>query len=159
MQVKIEPATARQLNELYQIEQQCFDSEAFSKQQINYFLSDYNAISFMAKLGEQIAGFVIAYLENEEKKVFGHIITLNVAPQFRHRGIAQVLLGEVERLLKQQGVDECRLEVREDNVAALRLYKKLGYQEIGRLEHYYGRAHGLYLKKALYQKVEQHKTS
>jgi ribosomal protein S18 acetylase RimI-like enzyme len=82
-----------------------------------------------------------------------------VAPSFRHRGIAQTLLGEVEGMLKQRGVYECRLEVREDNSAALRLYRKLGYREIGRLEHYYGKAHGLYLKKVLYQKVEQGKTS
>jgi ribosomal protein S18 acetylase RimI-like enzyme len=121
MQAIIEPATIRQLNELYKIEQQCFDSEAFSKQQIKYFLSDYNAVAFIAKLGEQITGFVIAYLENEENMIFGHIITLNVAPSFRHRGIAQALLGEVEGMLKQRGVDECRLEVREDNSAALRL--------------------------------------
>jgi len=51
--------------------------------------------------------------------------------------------------LKSRGVLECRLEVREDNVAAISLYKRLGYVELGLLEGYYGRKHGLYLKKNL----------
>jgi ribosomal protein S18 acetylase RimI-like enzyme len=45
---------------------------------------------------------------------------------------------------------ECRLEVREDNAAALNLYQKLGYKKVGKLEKYYGEAHGLYLQKTLH---------
>jgi [ribosomal protein S18]-alanine N-acetyltransferase len=149
MQVKIETATTRNLNELYAIEQQCFDEEAFSRQQINYLLSDYNTISLLAKVEDLTAGFVIAHLEIDDSTVFGHIITLNVASAFRRKGIAQALLGEVESMLKLKGISECRLEVRENNSAALKLYRKLGYLEIGKLEHYYGKGHGLYLKKAL----------
>jgi ribosomal protein S18 acetylase RimI-like enzyme len=150
MQVKIETATARNLNDLYLIERQCFNEEAFSKQQINYLLSDYNTISLVAKVDDATAGFVIAHLEIEgDSDVFGHIITLNVAGAFRHKGVAQALLGEIEKILLQKGISECRLEVRENNEAALKLYKKLGYLEIGKLEHYYGKAHGLYLKKRL----------
>jgi [ribosomal protein S18]-alanine N-acetyltransferase len=149
MQVKIETATTRHLNELYAIEQQCFDEEAFSRQQINYLLSDYNTISLLAKVEDVTAGFVIAHLEIDDASVFGHIITLNVASAFRRKGIAQALLGEIENSLKQKGISECRLEVRENNSAALKLYKKLGYLEIGKLEHYYGKMHGLYLKKVL----------
>jgi ribosomal protein S18 acetylase RimI-like enzyme len=52
-------------------------------------------------------------------------------------------------LLSRKEAVECRLEVREDNVAAINLYKKQGYQTIGRLRNYYGSAHGLYLRKNL----------
>jgi ribosomal protein S18 acetylase RimI-like enzyme len=72
-----------------------------------------------------------------------------VAPNFHHKGIATNLLGEMETLLKQRGITECRLEVREDNHPAIKLYHKLGYQTLGKLERYYGKKHGLYLKKAL----------
>jgi [ribosomal protein S18]-alanine N-acetyltransferase len=150
MQVKIETATTQNLNELYLIEKQCFDEEAFSKQQINYLLSDYNTISLLAKVEDATAGFVIAHLEvDDDADAFGHIITLNVASAFRRKGVAQALLGEIESMLRQKGISECRLEVRENNAAALELYKKLGYLEIGKLAHYYGKAHGLYLKKNL----------
>jgi ribosomal protein S18 acetylase RimI-like enzyme len=46
-------------------------------------------------------------------------------------------------------VKECHLEVREDNAAALSLYRKLGYAKVGTLKKYYGTKHGLYHKKSL----------
>jgi ribosomal protein S18 acetylase RimI-like enzyme len=55
----------------------------------------------------------------------------------------------MESLLKDRSIGECRLEVREDNNAAIKLYHKLGYQTMGKLERYYGKKHGIYLKKAL----------
>jgi ribosomal protein S18 acetylase RimI-like enzyme len=63
--------------------------------------------------------------------------------------VAQKLLFECESILKSRGVVECRLEVRQDNNAAIKLYKRLGYVEVGLLERYYGKKHGLYLKKNL----------
>jgi ribosomal protein S18 acetylase RimI-like enzyme len=39
--------------------------------------------------------------------------------------------------------------VREDNIAALGLYRKLGYEKIAKLKSYYGKANGIYLRKSL----------
>ena len=149
MDIKIETATIRLLDELYMLEEVCFDQEAFSKRQIAYLLTDYNSIALMAKVDGSIAGFVIAQVEVEENTEFGHIITLNIAPKHRHQRIATNLLKEIESILKRKGIIECRLEVREDNHAAIKLYKTLGYQTVGKLENYYGSKHGLYLKKTL----------
>jgi ribosomal-protein-alanine N-acetyltransferase len=149
MEVKIEIATLKLLDQFYQIEEKCFDQEAFSKRQIAYLLTDYNTIALAAKINSNIAGFIIAQVEIEENKEFGHIITINVAPNFRRQKIATKMLHEIENLLKQKGVSECRLEVREDNHAAIKLYQTKGYQTVGKLERYYGLKHGLYLKKIL----------
>jgi ribosomal protein S18 acetylase RimI-like enzyme len=59
------------------------------------------------------------------------------------------LLKELETFFKDEGAVESRLEVREDNVAAINLYLKLGYMPVVKLERYYKDAHGLYLKKNL----------
>jgi len=149
MEIQIDDASLKYLDKLVQIEKQCFTSEAFSRQQISYLLTDFNTISLVAKVNGEIAGFVILQLENQDTVVFGHIITLNVAESYRKKGVAQRLLSECEDILKSRGVLECRLEVRQDNVAAINLYKRLGYVELGLLEGYYGRKHGLYLKKNL----------
>ena len=149
MEVKIETATLKTLDKLYQIEGECFDQEAFTKQQIAYLLTDYNTIAFVAKADGDIAGFLIAQVEVEEDTQFGHIITVNVAHAYRQKGIARKLLSEIESLLKQKGISESRLEVREDNHPAIKLYHARGYQTIGKLERYYGTKHGLYLKKTL----------
>jgi ribosomal-protein-alanine N-acetyltransferase len=149
MEIKIETASIRLLDELYKIEEQCFDQEAFSKRQIAYLLTDYNAVALVAKANNVIAGFIIAQIEIENDTLFGHIITINVSSSYRRKGIASKMLHEIEVIFKQKGISECHLEVREDNSAAIKLYQKIGYQKMGRLEKYYGKAHGLYLKKKL----------
>jgi ribosomal-protein-alanine acetyltransferase len=149
MEVKIETATISLLEKFSRIEEECFDQEAFTKRQIAYLLTDYNTLALMAKTNSDVAGFIIAQVEVEENTEFGHIITINVARAYRRIGIAKKLLSEIESLLKQKGISECRLEVREDNHVAIKLYHALGYQTIGKLEKYYGTKHGLYLKKIL----------
>lgn len=149
MDLKIETATIKVLDELYAIEEACFDQEAFSKRQISYLLTDYNTIALMAKVAGYIVGFIIAQVEVEENTEFGHIITLNIAPKYRHQKIATNLLKHILDILKLKGITECRLEVREDNHVAIKLYKTLGYETMGKLERYYGTKHGIYLKKIL----------
>jgi len=147
MEIRIETASAKLLDRLYKIEEQCFNQEAFTKRQISYLLTDYNTVSLVAKTDNDIAGFIIAQVEIEKSTLFRHIITINVAPAFRRKSVATSMLREIEVILKQKGISECHLEVREDNSSALKLYSKSGYQKISRLEKYYGKAHGLYLKK------------
>ncbi len=149
MELRIETASIRLLDKLYEIEEQCFYQEAFTKRQIAYLLTDYNTIALVAKADNEIAGFIITQVEIENNTLFGHIITINVASAFRRKGIANRMLQEMETLLKQKGVNECHLEVREDNSAAIKLYQNSGYQKMSKLEKYYGKAHGLYLKKIL----------
>jgi ribosomal-protein-alanine acetyltransferase len=149
MDVKIEDASLKYLDVLFEIEKQCFTEEAFTKQQISYLLTDYNTISLVAKFGSEVVGFIILQLESEDDVAFGHIITLNVATKYRRKGIAQKLLHETESILRTRGITESRLEVKQENSAAIKLYQRLGYREIGKLDHYYGKKHGLYLKKNL----------
>jgi len=147
MELKIETATIKQLDELFKIEEDCFDQEAFTKQQIAYLLSDFNTIALIAKSTNDIAGFVIAQIEVEENTEYGHIVTINVAPSFRRKGVATKLLQEIVSFLKQRSITQIRLEVREDNNPALKLYNKLDYKIQGRLDRYYGKKNGIYLKK------------
>jgi ribosomal-protein-alanine N-acetyltransferase len=149
MDIKLGDITIRLLDKLCEIEEQCFEQEAFTRQQLAYLIADCNTIGLTAMLNNEIAGFAIARVSIERSITFGHILTIDVAPAHRRKGIAQTILQEIEAILRERDIEECRLEVRENNLAALNLYKKLGYIKIGRLEKYYGFAHGLYLKKNL----------
>jgi ribosomal-protein-alanine N-acetyltransferase len=88
-------------------------------------------------------------VEIENDTLYGHIITVNVAASCRRKGVASKMLKETEDILKQKGITECHLEVREDNTSALKLYQKCGYLKIGGLEKYYGKKNGFYFKKNL----------
>lgn len=147
--MEIEDASIKHLDKLYEIERQCFGSEAFTKKQIAHLLTDYNSVSLIAKEDEEIAGFTIGALYFERTALSGHILTLDVSLSHRRQGIGERLLLDIERIFKEKGAKTCHLEVREDNDVALGLYEKLGYKKIGKLENYYGKAHGVYLAKTL----------
>ena len=155
MDIQIEAAARGDLEDIVELERQCFLSEAFSRQQISYLLGDYNSISLVARNNDDrnggIVGFVILQLENDDERggVFGHIVTLNVAAACRRMGVARELLFRCEELLRLHCVFECRLEVRQTNYVAVELYRQMGYVEVGLLKKYYVKEHGLYFKKTL----------
>jgi len=149
MAVTVEDASVKHLDRLYEIEKECFIEEAFSKKQIAQLLTDYNSISLIARENGEVAGFIVGVVYPDRKAINGHILTIDVSPKHRRKGIGRVLLQEMESIFVQKGVQASLLEVREDNAAAISLYLKLGYKEMGRLENYYGDAHGIYLKKLL----------
>ncbi|MDH5374493.1 MAG: N-acetyltransferase, partial [Candidatus Bathyarchaeota archaeon] len=59
MSVKIEGISTKHLDRLHEIEMECFEKEAFTKQQIAYLLTDHNSTGLIAELNGEIAGFVI----------------------------------------------------------------------------------------------------
>lgn len=149
MAAVIEGASSKDLGRLYTIEKECFKEEAFTRQQILQMLDDYNTISLIAKESNEIAGFVIGMIYVERNTLHGHILTIDVEPRFQRQGIGTLLMKEIEDIFRRKNTKFLHLEVREDNKAAISLYIKLGYVAIGKLDKYYGRVHGIYLRKSL----------
>ncbi len=149
MKIEIETATIRLLDRLFEIEKHSFQKEAFTKSEIAYLLTDYNTIGLAARVNGVVVGFAIGRIDSAKGTPYGHILTIEALPSHRRKGIAEKLLTDLEALFKEKGAKESGLEVREDNAAAIGLYKKLGYIRVGKLERYYGDTHGLYLKKTL----------
>jgi ribosomal-protein-alanine N-acetyltransferase len=149
MTVVVEDASIRDLDRLCEIEAECFKEEAFTRTQMAQLLKDYNSISLVARVEHAIVGFVIGAIYVDRKALHAHIATIEVLPACRRRGIGQKLLEGIETIFRQKGVKTSALEVREDNVPAIALYRKLGYQTIGKLANYYGGVHGIYLRKVL----------
>jgi ribosomal-protein-alanine N-acetyltransferase len=109
-----------------------------------------SAVSLLAKENEEVAGFVIGLVDDYGEVKLGHIVTIDVIPKYRRKGIATKLLQKVEKEFQNTGVKTSYLEVRDDNVAARRLYQKLGYREVGVLKDYYSRGgDGIRLEKNL----------
>ena len=149
MDLEIEDANIRRLEDLYDIEKECFEEESFSKQQIALLLADYSTVSLVACVKGKIVGFIIGRIDLIRNQPIGHIMTVDVAPSCRRKGIGFRLMLEIELIFKQKDARECRLETREDNIAALKLYEKLKYKKVAFLENYYEKNHGIYLKKML----------
>ncbi len=64
---------------------------------------------------------------------------LNIAthPDFRKRGLGKEIVKTIIDYSKGRGAEYITLEVRENNIAAISLYKSFGFCEVGRLKQYY----------------------
>jgi len=137
------------LETFYQIERECFTIEAFSKEHIAYLLQNPNTVSLAAQINSEIAGFIIGLIYRQNKMITGRVYTLDVASNYRRKGVGLKLLNELELKFVKRGVKICYLEARVDNMAALELYHKHGYVETKKLKKYYRGIHGVRLKKKL----------
>lgn len=70
------------------------------------------------------------------------VLTIAVTPASRNRGYGRQLMEEALRCLYRDLVPEIFLEVDEGNLSAVRLYRSLGFVEVGRRKGYYGDGNG-----------------
>jgi ribosomal-protein-alanine N-acetyltransferase len=138
------PMTLADLNELWQLDLRCFiDGEAYERETFRYLLSNPHTIArqIRAETGEMSA-FAIGVVEPEG---VGHITTIGVAPEYRRRGLARLMMREIERSFAALGVSTVRLEVRVGNLSAQQLYEQIGYLIVQRMEKYYSNGDDGYL--------------
>jgi ribosomal-protein-alanine N-acetyltransferase len=82
---------------------------------------------------QRIAGFVAARLVGDEV----HINNVAVRQSYRRQGIGGLLLETALREGAQRGACSALLEVRETNKAAQSLYKRCGFELVGKRRAYY----------------------
>lgn len=88
--------------------------------------------------GAPPAGFVLARLAAGEAE----ILTVAVARAARRQGLGWRLMDAVLRELHGRRAEALFLEVDETNEAALALYRRLGFHEVGKRPAYYRSADG-----------------
>ena len=81
-------------------------------------------------------GFLFAEIILDE----WHLHNLFIAPAYRGRGLAYRWLKH--HLTKYPHINQAWLEVRQSNLAAIRLYEKLGFQKITLRKNYYPNPQG-----------------
>ncbi len=119
------------LPQIVQIEQASFP-DPWSQPLLEAEMDAHFARFYVALEEERVLGFCILRLVFGE----GEIFNIAVAPAGRRRGIGEGLLRHA--LAAAAGEADCVfLEVRESNLAAQALYKKLGFLETGRRNGYY----------------------
>jgi ribosomal-protein-alanine N-acetyltransferase len=80
-----------------------------------------------------ILGVVVLWMILDE----GHIATIAVHPDYRHRGIGSQLLITAIQEAHLQKAEQVTLEVRANNLIAQKLYQRFGFELVGRRPRYY----------------------
>lgn len=133
--IRYKKASVEHLSGIEVLERDNFCEEAFSRKQIKYLLKSPNSVAIVATADGSLVGYIIGMHRRVSNTC--HICTLCLHVDFRHRNIASRLLSELEKACILKGVSHLTLEVREDNLPALRLYKKSGFIESERVAGYY----------------------
>jgi ribosomal-protein-alanine N-acetyltransferase len=66
-----------------------------------------------------------------------HLLNITVSPKLRRLGIGIKMMNAMEGVAAQQNMPRIILEVRPSNESALKLYQRLGYEQIGVRKNYY----------------------
>jgi ribosomal-protein-alanine N-acetyltransferase len=88
---------------------------------------------WVAELDERMVGVLVLWIIVDE----AHIATLATHPDFRQQGVAKKMLFEALNSAYDEGARSAFLEVRAGNQAAQEMYRKFGFDVVGRRERYY----------------------
>lgn len=89
----------------------------------------------VALAGADVVGFGGMMLVGED----AHLMNIAVEPSLRRRGLAQRLLAQLIVDVVEMGARHLTLEVRTDNIGALRLYERFGFAQAGVRPNYYAK--------------------
>lgn len=113
--------------------------------ELDSFTVPWSESSFRAIFGYENLHAIVALSENTVigyavfSNIFedGEILNIACDKTFRKQGAAASLMSLCETAMKEKGVLNVFLEVRQSNTPARNLYKKLAYKEVGFRKNYY----------------------
>jgi ribosomal protein S18 acetylase RimI-like enzyme len=141
--VEITTASWRDLPSLVALERLCFGNDAWPLIDLIAALTFPATVRLKAELNGLMVGFVLG--DRRRRQGLGWIATLGVHPQYRRQGIGTQLLEACELELDTPRV---RLTLRESNSAAYELYRREGYEHVGRWPgYYYDKEDGIVMEK------------
>ena len=139
----IEKANWRDLNQLRNLERECFGEEAWPLISLIGVLTFPNVIRLKAVSNEEMAGFISADIDGSAK--VGWITSVGVLERYRGKGIGKALMLACERLISSPAI---QLTVKEGNDPAIKLYLDLGYKKVETWPNYYASGeNGILMRK------------
>jgi [ribosomal protein S18]-alanine N-acetyltransferase len=132
------------LETMFRLDVACFAPEfRFDRESMRIFAEERGAVALVAEaIDEGVVGFVIVHVERVAAGWRGYVVTLDVAEEWRRKGLAGMLMREAEARVAAAGGLWMELHVFTGNEGAIRFYERLGYERIGMRRRFYG-AEGL----------------
>lgn len=131
--IRIVPMNADHLDELERLERICF-SRPWSKRMLGEELENQCAAFLVA---EDESGKVLGYAGLLVMMDEGYITNVAVFPEYRRLGVAAKIIEVYMNFAKANQLAFLTLEVRPSNAAAIALYQRFGFEEVGRRKNYY----------------------
>lgn len=92
---------------------------------------------------------IVAFIQYEDIYDRFELDNIYVLAEYRKKGIASILIEFMINDGKNKKITNITLEVREDNVKAINLYKKYGFVEKATRNNYYDNCNGILMEKEM----------
>ena len=132
---RIRPATLADLDALVALERRAFTTDHLSRRQYRHHLASASACVLAAADASGLLGKAVVLFRKGSD--IARLYSIAVADAARGRGLGEALAYAVERAARTRGCARLRLEVRQDNAGAIRLYERMGYRRFGAYAGFY----------------------
>ena len=126
---------ADDLDTLVALERGAFTGDHLSRRQYAQHLRSSSAEVIVAISGSVLCGKALLFFRRGLN--IARLYSIAVAHEARGQGLGEKLLLASEHAAIARGCKRLRLEVRQDNPVAQRLYERLGYRRFGARSGYY----------------------
>lgn len=148
--VHIRPMTKSDLDGVMAIEQVSYPTP-WKREHFLQEIHSHTSFPYVAVIDEMVVGYVCLMSLFEDAQ----ILNIAVAPQQRGKGVARKLMELAVCTAREQGAEVLALEVRESNVAAIKLYEDFGFvRYFVRKGYYEGKEDALLMEKSLASKPD-----
>ncbi|MEK9711697.1 MAG: GNAT family N-acetyltransferase/peptidase C39 family protein [Thalassolituus sp.] len=132
-------ATTDDISTLTTIENASFPGDRLNARRFRHFIRSSHSELWVAVDDEEPDAPVEAYILVlfHRGTSLARLYSIAVAESSRGKGLARQLLKKAEHQSVERGVFFMRLEVRQDNLSAIKLYEHAGYRRIRELPGYY----------------------
>jgi [ribosomal protein S18]-alanine N-acetyltransferase len=136
--IAVRPARPEDLERITRLEDAAFE-DSWPRDLLAYELTHPRAFLLVASRGDdgdregRLSGYVLFHRVAGEAE----LLRLAVDPPERRRGAGRLLVERGLERLRRENVQVCFLEVRMDNEPAIGLYKRMGFERVGRRRGYY----------------------
>lgn len=135
-EIKIRKARLKDLTQLVEVESACFDYDRLSRRNFHWMIKNAHSIFLVQEYKSKIVGYGLVLINSGTS--LARLYSICTLKEFQGLGLGSKLIAELEELASSE--EDCaylRLEVKEKNLGAINLYKKLGYQKFAEKKDYY----------------------
>jgi ribosomal protein S18 acetylase RimI-like enzyme len=134
--INIRKARVHDIPKLLEIENACFDYDKLSRRNFHWMIKKAHSIFMVLEYDSKPAGYGLVLINSGTS--LARLYSIAILKEFQGMGLASKLIKELE---ERSALDEdcayLRLEVKEDNKSAIRLYERLGYTKFTQKDDYY----------------------
>ena len=99
----------------------------------SYYLDNESIDIYLIEGSDGVIGYAVIWQDLDKSQIY----SMAIFEPYKRKGFGYQALMLLEILLKQKGVHEWSLEVRESNSKAIQLYQKMGFKKAAMRYNYY----------------------